>query len=226
MQVGANVPSGNFGESALIENLIIDGGNNVGTVGILLQNVYNCCIRNITIKNCEVGIKIENTSSYWSHANRLEHIRMINVKTGILFNGTSTGKDFSFTTIDDVGMSLKDNDSDAVGIKVGSPYGNIYNGFIKATVWLGSSNGTGMTVNGEVKLSLVNLEVEEPALEGGGLRDGVGVKIVTQDSFVSENQNFLLTTGGIKTPPFDLLVNNTVVNTSGNPHDINVRSFV
>jgi hypothetical protein len=128
---------------------------------------------------------------------------MINVKTGILFAGTSTNRDFSYTTIDDVGISLRDSDSTAIGIKVGDPYANLYCGFIKATVWLGSSNGKGMVINGQLKLSLVNLEVEEdPAYNGYGVYISAGAT-------VWDNQSFLLTALGINQTPTDYrLVNN------------------
>ena len=203
MRVEANIPS-YPGESAVIENLVIDGsGGPTGTTGILLENVYNCHIRNLTIKNCDIGIKVSITGSNWAHANRFEHIRMINVKTGILFAGTSTNRDFSYTTIDDVGISLRDSDSTAIGIKIGEPYANLYCGFIKATVWLGSSSGKGMVINGQLKLSLVNLEVEEdPAYNGYGVYISAGAT-------VWDNQSFMLTALGINQTPTDYrLVNN------------------
>ncbi len=88
----------------------------------------------------------------------------------------------------------------AAGIQIGNPYADVYNAFIKATVWLADSNGyaagTGMVVNGELKLSLVNLEVEEPRLNGV-LQDGKGV-VVNQNAYANDNQSFLLATGSIK----------------------------
>jgi hypothetical protein len=218
MQVQSNVPS-NLNKSAVIENLIIDGTGSTNATGILLENVYNCYIRNVTIKNCDVGIKVRITGSNWSHANRFEHIRMINVKTGILFTGTSSNKDFSFTTIDDVGISLK-NDSVAVGIKVGDPYANLYNTFIKATIWLDTSNGTGMVVNGELKLSLVNLEVEEPSQS----YNGKGLQI-NSGAYVTDNQNFLLTTGGIKDGDPYPEPDYRVINNGTKDDTLTVRSF-
>ncbi|MCL5876982.1 MAG: hypothetical protein M1540_04125 [Candidatus Bathyarchaeota archaeon] len=189
MQVESNFPN-NLDRSAVIENLVIDGLETGGTTGILLENVYNCLIRNVTIKNCDVGIEVRITGSNWSHANRFEHIRMINVKTGILFTGTSTNKDFSYTTIDDVGISLT-GDSNSVGIKVGDPYANLYSAFIKATVWLGSTSGKGMVVNGQLKFCLVNLEVEEAEAYSG-----YGVYI-SSGATVYDNQSFLLTALGL-----------------------------
>ncbi|HIJ07870.1 TPA: hypothetical protein HA274_00735, partial [Candidatus Bathyarchaeota archaeon] len=189
VKVDTNLPS-NLDGNAIIENLVIDGVDAPNTTGILLDNVYNCLVRNVTIKNCDVGIKVRITGSGWSHANRFEHIRMINVKQGILFTGTSTNRDFSHTIIDDVGISL-DGDSGSIGIKVGDPHANLYCAFIKATVWLGKTGGKGMEVNGQLKFSLVNLEVEE---ESG--YNGFGVQI-SSGATVYDNQSFLLTALGL-----------------------------
>jgi hypothetical protein len=200
MSVESNLPN-NMASSAVIENLIIDGNNVAGTTGILLENVYSCLIRNLTIMNCEVGIKVRLTDGYWSHANRFEHIRMMNVKTGILFEGTQTAKDFSYTTIDNVGISLAGNSTD-VGIKIGTPNANLYCAFIKATVWLAQSGGTGLEVNGDLKFNLANLEVEQDeGYAGRGLTINSGAS-------VSDNQ-FMLTALGL------LQVNRLVVNSGG-----------
>jgi hypothetical protein len=204
IQVESNLS--NLDSSAVIENLVIDGSEQSNTTGILLENVYNCLIRNVTIKNCDVGIKVSVTGSGWSHANRFEHIRMVNVKTGILFTGTSTNKDFSYTTIDDVGISLKDaNDPTNVGIKVGNSNANLYGAFIKATIWLRSSNGTAMEINGQVKFSLVNIVVEN---------SGTGIHVNTTAT-VSDNQSFLLTALGTTTP---------LDNDSGTTPDISIET--
>ena len=105
-------------KSAIVENLIIDGQNLGGISGIKLQNVYNCLVRNVTIKNCDVGVEIGNLYGAWSEFTRLEHIRMDNVNKGILFtsNGplesdpnTYPGDSAGFTTIDDVGITLANN---------------------------------------------------------------------------------------------------------------------
>ena len=223
MKVTPNVPNGDFHKTAIIENLIIDGKNpgpgggiSAGSVGILLQNVYNCIIRNVTILNCEVGIKIENTGNYWSQSNRIEHVRMTNVKTGILFTAASGNSgDFGFTTIKDVGIKLNsetdDNvaDPERVGIQIGTSNGPVvkpYSSFIKATVWLGDNNsGCGMKVYGELKYGLVMLAVESP---GHKMGTKVGVDILNSPSAVSNNQSFMLSYGDnispvIKTlPPF------------------------
>jgi hypothetical protein len=188
VKVDSNLPN-NLAGSAVIENLVIDGNNQPNTTGILLKNVYNCLIRNLTIKNCDVGIKVQITDGNWSHANRFEHIRMINVKTGILFEGTTNAKDFSYTTIDDVRISLSGHMSD-VGIKVGNPHANLYNAFIQATVWIANSNGRGMEVNGEIKYSLSNLTVEQSS---GYTGHSVWI---SSGAIVSDNQSFLLTALG------------------------------
>jgi hypothetical protein len=198
MQVEANVPGGYYHENALIENLIIDGQSQSGTVGILLQNVYNCTIRNLTIKNCDVGIKIENTNNYWSQSNRIEHIKMINVKQGILFTGAINNPgDVGFTIIEDVEIKLKDNYPSGVGIQIGTstnPVMKPYNSIIRATILLGNDTGCGMRIYGELKYSLVCLAVE------GTNNGGTGVDIQNnQNQAVYKNQSFMLTYGSIST---------------------------
>src|SRR3989339_691071 len=181
MQVLSNAADEN--SSAIIENLIIDGQDQANTIGIQLQNVSNCIIRNVTIMNCNIGIHLWITGSNSMKGNRFEHIRMINVKHGIFFEGNSSYNDFSFTTIDNVGISLPDQYfPNGIGIEVGEPYATLNNAFIKATVWLRSSNGIAMQVNGQIKYSLVNLEVEDA---------GTGVQI-TATGTVNDNQSFLL----------------------------------
>jgi uncharacterized protein YunC (DUF1805 family) len=190
MRVKSNISDRSCG--AVIENLIIDGSNQsgnfvAGTVGIRLENVHNCLVRNLTIMNCDVGIEVQLTSEE-AFSNRFEHIRMENVTTGIKFTGTGSYKDFSYTTIDDVGISLR-NVSSAVGIKIGDTNTNnarLYSAFIKANVWLGSSNGIGLEVNGELCYSIVNLGVEE---DSG--KTGIGVKI-NGSATVAYHQSFLL----------------------------------
>lgn len=199
--------SNKLDSNAVIENLIIDGndypnfGNN--TTGILLENVCNCLIRNLTIRNCAVGIKVQITGDGKAFGNRFEHIRMINVKTGILFTGTSSNKDFSYTTIDNVGISF-DNVQNFIGIKIDTN-ANLFNAFIKATVWTSNPNHIGLEVNGAIKYSLVNLEVEN---------SGTGVQINT-GAIVLNNQSFLLTT-------LSLSSSTRKVNTNGNTDDITV----
>ena len=193
VEVQSNLPN-HFDGSAVIENLVIDGDDSngdiaVGSTGILLKNVYNCLVRNVTIMNCEVGIRVQVTDGFWSQSNRFEHIRMINVKVGIVFEGTSNANDFSYTTIDDVRISLAGAPAlSNVGIKVGSN-ANLYNAFIAATVWLCSSGGKALEVmsGGQLKYSLVNLEVESA---GTGL-------YVNSGGIVLGNQSFLLTVMGV-----------------------------
>jgi hypothetical protein len=186
---------GLFAKSAVIENLIIDGQNK-GVTGILLQNVVQCQIRNITIKNCEVGIHLRSYYGLWSEVNFLKHIRMENVTKGIVFTTTGPytdpntgnyypGDSAGFTTIDDVGISLA-NRSDAVGIQIGGiqttndPYGRNdvltttikpYSSRIKANVWMGDQGGTGLKIiNGEVLFAQAHLTVTGPP-------NGIGVDI-------------------------------------------------
>jgi hypothetical protein len=123
-------------KSVVIENLVIDGQNMVdgsgsGVTGILLQNVPHCLIRNVTIRNCEVGIHIRSYKGLWSECNTLKHIRMENVKKGIVFTTTGPykgwqndpntqypGASAAFTTIEDVDIGLKDIVG-AIGIQLG-----------------------------------------------------------------------------------------------------------
>jgi hypothetical protein len=193
-----NVPYSDFSDyskSAVIENLIIDGQNK-GVTGILLQNVVKCQIRNVTIKNCDVGIHLRSYFGMWSECNFLKHIRMENVTKGIVFTTTGPyndpatgaggpGDSAAFTTIDDVGISLA-NRSDAVGIQIGGtqitndPNNRPdvttttikpYSSRIKANVWVGSNGGTGLKViNGELKHALTHLTVTGPS-------SGIGVDL-------------------------------------------------
>jgi hypothetical protein len=191
MAVQSNMPN-NPDKSAVIENLIIDGLNQPGTIGIDLTNVYNCCIRNVTIMNCAVGILVNINGSSWAHGNRFEHIRMIGVVDGFHFIGNENGGYFGHTTIDDVGISTRENyPSETYGILI-NQFAKLYSSFIKATVWLRSSDGTGMSALGELKLSLVNFEVEQDA----GRTGGVGL-LVGYAANICDNQSFLLTTGNI-----------------------------
>jgi parallel beta-helix repeat protein len=224
---------GDWAHSALIENLVIDGLNYSGTTGILLENVVNCFIRNLTIRNCDVGIHLRNTDIHstgglWTEFNRIEHVRMSNVKQGILFSTTTGGGDsFGFTKIDDVGIELK-NDSSAVGIQIGDGTSLVkpYSSFIKANVWIQSAGGTGMKLNNaELRYGLINFAVQGPS-------NGIGVDLQsnpTRDRAIWYNQfstftgsppndtvdkkGFLLATGGISyTPPDDrrILPNNAL----------------
>jgi len=185
-----------FVRSALIENLIIDGYY-LGVTGILLDNVGQCQIRNVTIKNCDVGIHLRSSTGFWSECNYLKHIRMENVKKGIVFTTTGAhptdanrpGDSAGFTTIDDVGIKLADQ-SGVVGIQVGGIQmpGDVntpinikpYSSRIKANVWLGENyGGTGLKIlNGEIKFAQAHLTVM-------GKSNGTGIGID-----ISRNKRF------------------------------------
>lgn len=206
---------GDYTQSMLIENLVIDGDNK-GVTGILLDNVVACMIRNITIKNCDVGIHLHNHDGLWSECSYLKHIRMENVKKGILFTGSDKinddrpGDSAAFTTIDDVDIELKDVVG-AVGIQVGDDTGahfiKPYSSRMKANVRMGG-NGTGLKVkNGEITFAQAHLTVV-----GTPNGNGVGVD-VSNDSSIWHNQfsefnlldsvtkkGFMLVTSGIGTP--------------------------
>jgi len=220
-----------YDKSATIENLIIDGENR-GVTGIKLENVVGCQIRNITIKNCNVGVEIGNLYGAWSELTRLVHIRMENVNKGILFTSNGPGPEgfpgdsAGFTVIDDVGIALANNDS-AVGIQIGNDDGTYlikpYSSRIKANVWMGSAGGTGLKIiNGELKYGLINLAVQGPS-NGIGVdlqEDPIKNKVIYYNQFStfdgSDNvtkSGFLLATNGISyTPPNDrrILPNNAI----------------
>jgi hypothetical protein len=191
--------------SAIVENLIIDGSQDpTGTTGLYLENVCTAFIRNITIKNCNVGIHLHNAKGGWTETNHLQHIQMENVKTGILFstdgynsagNGgiALPGDSFGHSYIDDVNINLQ-NTSGAVGIQVGNgQYGNGCSGinsegwvvvakpyfsFIRANVWFGSADSCGVKlVNGELKHCLVNIGVH-----GKGTNAGTGLDLTNANT--------------------------------------------
>jgi uncharacterized repeat protein (TIGR02543 family) len=181
-------------KSAVIENLIIDGKNKPDMVGILLEDVSNCLIRNVTIMNCAVGIKVKLTGGKGAYAQgkRFEHVRMINVNVGILFEGVNIANDFSYTFIDDVGISLANGSSSNVGVKIGA-CANLFSVFIKANIWLNESNGTGLEMeNSLLKYSLVNFAVEEIVQN----TTGKGI-VLNAGANISENQHFLLSALGL-----------------------------
>ena len=208
VSVVSNLPS-NMGRSAVIENLVIDCKNKSGMVGILLEDVSHCLVRNVTIMNCDVGIKVRLTGSrgVYAQGNRFEHICLVNVKIGILFEGAVSARDFSFTVVDDVGISLGGNLSD-VGIKVGA-FADLFSVFVRANVWLNGSNGVGLSMeNGTIRFSLVNLAVEEFASNS----TGKGI-VLNSGADISDNQSFMLACLGIDS-------NNKVVTSGGGYSDI------
>jgi hypothetical protein len=188
------VPYDNTLRSPLIENIVLQGVNGNETA-ILLDDVYNCQIRNVTIKNCGIGINLRN-ASHWTEATHIKHVRMTDVTKGIVFERYSGGEEqrsFAFTHIEDVGIALKDA-ANCIGIEVG-PACKPYSSFIKANVWLtNANNNIGLDVknNGEVKYGLVNLYVAN--VSGVGSR-GIGVNIDTANGgIVEKNQGPLLLT--------------------------------
>ena len=216
--------------TAVVENLIVDGQNQVGTTGLFLRNLGNAFIRNITIRNCDVGIHLHNAKGAWTETNHLQHIRMENVKTGILFStdgyfsDVKPGDSFGHSYIDDVGIVLR-NTQGAVGIQVGDgQYGNggsgvnssnwivvakPYFSFIKANVWFESADSCGVKlVNGEIKNCLVNIGVHG---KGTGSGTGLDLSSAVTSSFspIEKNQHaspstnldgFVLRTENLKDP--------------------------
>ena len=159
----------------------------------------------------DVNVHLHNAKSSWTEANNLQHIRMENVKTGILFStdgyfsDTKPGDSFGHNYIDDVSIALR-NTVGAVGIQIGNgQYGNggsrtkpppdnsiitanPYFSFIKADIWFKVADSCGVKlVNGEIKHCLVNIGVH-----GKGTGAGVGLDLtsVSTSSFspIEKNQ--------------------------------------
>jgi hypothetical protein len=216
--------------TAVVENLIVDGQGQGGTTGLFLRNLGNVFIRNVTVRNCDVGIHLHNAKGAWTETNHIQHVRMENVKTGILFSSDGyfsddlPGNSFGHSYIDDVSIALRDT-SNAVGIQVGDgqfgnggvgikPNGWIvtvdpYFSFLKADVWFGAADSCGVKlVNGTVKHCLVNIGVH-----GKGVGAGVGLDlfsaVTSSVSPVEKNQRsktlgvmsgFVLRTENLKYP--------------------------
>jgi hypothetical protein len=222
-----------FHQATVIENLVLDGTGSSGATGIILSDVYNCTIRNLTIKNFAFGIKLTATNAYYnidqwgnhdtrfgpgnfSEANRIMHVRFENVGMGIIFDSGSGSGSFACTTIDDVEIQLMNSEL-AVGIQIGtlnnSTTAQPYSSRIKANVLLQSAGGTGIKlVNGELKFGLINIAVKGPT-------NGKGVDIsnATTGNAVNLNQSFFLSTDGISYSNPD----NTVIPKQSNPPDVN-----
>ncbi|MCL2291664.1 MAG: hypothetical protein FWC30_01135 [Candidatus Bathyarchaeota archaeon] len=217
-----------FTRSVVVENLIIDGQGAAGTTGLLLENVGGAFIRNITIRNCDVGIHLRNIDGGWTETNHLQHIRMENVKKGILFNTSGSGvkgpgDSFGHSYIDDVSIVLR-NTAGTVGIQVGDvsdPSGVFvkpYFSFIRANVWLNSQDGCGikMVNRGELRLCLANIGVHG---NGSGLAlDLSGSTAPTGESPIRDSQRANPSSIG----GFLLRAQNLSVNPINNSHGYNI----
>lgn len=158
--------SGDYTKTAIIENLMISGwgATNPDQIGILLNDVYNCQIRNVTIVNCGKGIQLGTTYSaqyeYMTYATNIEHVRMNHVYNGITFakEAGSTG-DFGFTHITDTSMTLHPNPENLRGIEVNTGC-KLHNSFIKANVWSCSPNCCAMYIDGDTRYNLIHVSGE------------------------------------------------------------------
>ncbi|XHH08614.1 MAG: hypothetical protein ACFCUE_13755 [Candidatus Bathyarchaeia archaeon] len=173
--------------SAVIENIILCG--NATNIGIFLQNIYNCQVRNVTIVNCDIGIKLMSANGGWSQSNHIQHVRMSYVNKGIQFAPGATNN-FGFTHIEDVGISLN-NTANLRGIEIGTGC-KPYSSFIKANVW-SSQACDGLWVDGELKYCLINFN-HEKCTSGAG---GNGIYIGQNASIGTTNQNFFLAAGNL-----------------------------
>lgn len=217
-----------YDKSVVIENLVIDGDGK-GVTGIMLDNVVASMIRNITIKNCDVGIHLHNHDGYWSECNCLKNIYMENVKKGILFTASGKhptepdpaypGDSAAFTTVDNVSIVL-DNSSTSVGIQVGDDAGlkfiKPYSSRIRASVLLGSNGGTGLKVtNGELQFGQSHLTVtRQDSGSGTGIDISMAISKLPSQGIIWRNQfstfnsgngnlvsaGFMLVTSNISTP--------------------------
>jgi hypothetical protein len=193
-------------KSAVIENLTIWG--NGSNTGILLQDVYNCLIRNITLVNCDAGVKLTATGSGWTQSNRIKHVRMGWVNKGIQFAPGGTNN-FGFTHIDDVGISLRDAQN-LNGIEIGAGC-KPYSSFIKANVW-STQSCRGMYLDGEVKYCLINFNHEKTTSGAAGY----GVYIGPNATIGSNNQSFFVAAGNLSS---------AVYNPYSKAHDIVSKTY-
>jgi hypothetical protein len=162
------------GNDVLIENVQIVGqtGPPLTHVGIRLENVSNCQIRNAPIYYCTIGIDMLTSSQdpevrLPARSNRIHHVYMQQVLTGIRFATTVWGSgDFSFTNITDVNITAYP-DPNSKGISILQD-ACLDNAFIKANAWFGyktgcssgSDNACAMHIDGKVKNSFINLTAE------------------------------------------------------------------
>ena len=184
--------TGNFSnpdKNALIQNLVIYGNGN--NTAIKIEDACGTLIKNISIRNCDVGIKLTATGTCYDEATKIEHVRMTWVNTGIQFlKGTGTGS-FNTTFIDDVGISLKDSPN-LKGIEVGANC-VVYSSYINANVW-STQSCYGLWIDGQINYSLVSFNHERTTGSGG-----TGVYISSIGSIVY-GHSFFLSTHAIGTP--------------------------
>lgn len=207
--ISVNSNFGDITKSAVIENLIIAG--NGSNVGILLQDVIHCKVRNVTIVNCDVGIRLTATDDNWAEANQIEHVRIKDVNKGIQFApGGRSDNSRAFTFINDVGISLKDAQN-LRGIEVGTGC-RIYSSFIKANVW-STQPCDGMWIDGLVTLCFINLNHEKTTSGTGGCGVNIGQNATIGSNV---NQSFFLVAGNLATP---------VYNPYNKSHDIVYKTY-
>lgn len=190
-------------QTPLIQNLIIEGEGDNG--GIMVEDVYGCQIRNVSVKDCETGIMLRNTN-IWTEGSNITHVRMSDVKYGIKFDVNRYGaRSFAYPYIEDVCIELK-NEANCTGIVIG-PGSKPYCSFIKATVWIkNATNNKGMHIqglgadfDGQIRGGLVSLYVSKLGTTGG-----TGVLIETEEyTAVQCNQSFLLAAHNLSTNKYN-----------------------
>jgi hypothetical protein len=184
-------------KSAAIENIIIVG--NGSNTGILLQDVLHSKVRNVTIVNCDVGIKLTATGDNWTEANQIEHVRIKDVNKGIQFApGGRSDNSRAFSYINDVGISLNDAQN-LRGIEIGTGC-RIYSSFIKANVW-STQSSDGMWIDGLVNLCLINFNHEKTTSGAGGSGIYLSQNAVVYDTTQGDvNQSIFVAAGNLSYP--------------------------
>lgn len=196
VSVGSNVPD-DFHKTAVIENIVL-WGNEGNEKGVLLEDVYGCQIRNVSLKNLDTGILITATSGKWSEANRIEHVRMFYLNsTGIDFQkGDGTGK-FGCTHIADVGISFKNS---GTGIKTDSDC-ELYAPFIKANMWANQGTSWGISLDGTINAGLCNYNHAKTTAGAAGYAVGIGqYGAVSNTESFHHNSRFFVVAANLTAP--------------------------
>jgi hypothetical protein len=135
---------------ASLENVVIIGNNRPGQIGILIENAQATRLKNVTIINCETGIKLKNTHTDgdpYCECTYMEGVDMQNVKKGIVFEANGS-KSFAYQYIKDVTIVLKNEAGTGIEIGSGSnPETTLYGSMITGvTITLQQPGSYGMNL--------------------------------------------------------------------------------
>lgn len=86
-------PSNIAGVSVL--GLTVDGQSNASTTGIVIDDQYGATLRDVTIKDCTIGLHIKDTTS-WSEGTDFDGIYVTGCATGIKFEKTGGTGSFGY----------------------------------------------------------------------------------------------------------------------------------